>query len=173
MSRRGLNGPALAAAAAIAVAAGAIGTAAGLAALSRPADYDQRLARVQAGVATLAKAQNAARGAGLAYGPGAVCRGEPQRGAEAVRSLIRTSGAGLELSDLSFTRAPEAEVPGLRATTFRFRAVGAYDKAMVLLGGLAAAEPRIFADKVDLVSQNTSVSLTFSGRFYCSTLAPA
>jgi hypothetical protein len=172
MSRRGLQGPALAAAAAIAVAVGALGAAAGLSALSRPDDYDARLARLNAGIATLTKARTRAGGDGPTYSRGAICKGGTQSGAETVRALIRAGGAGLEVSELSFAAAPESEVPGLRATAFRFRAVGPYDKATGLLGAMAGAEPKIFADKADLVSQGAAVSLTFSGRFYCSTLAP-
>jgi hypothetical protein len=170
MSRERANGPGLAVAGAMIGGAVAIAAAMGLSALARPVDQITRLAELNRKIDRIEALQRAPSD-GVTYPKGAVCREGVGRGASLVEQKLRSGLGQARLVRVAFDPSTAVEGEGLMAVSFRFETLGSYEDALGLLRGLDAARPTIFADSVDLVSKTSAVSLQFSGRFYCSTSA--
>jgi|GEM_PF-1543908 Tfp pilus assembly protein FimV len=140
--------------------------------ISRPPDLSGRLAQVErnTGEAEQVLARSSTDSPYLAH---AICE-DPSAAPIALRQRLQSAAAstGLTFSNFSTTPgAPDEAIGGLEPLSLSFEASGRYDAVVSLLGALAKAEPQIFADKIDLKSQTSTVALTFSGRIFCSTTA--
>jgi hypothetical protein len=167
MSREQTGGPGPAVAAAIIGGAVAIITATGLSAMARPDDRAARLAQLERKLDRIETLQRGAADGGPAYPRGAICREGVGLGAGAVEQKLRAALGQAKLTAIAFEPSTPAG-DSLLAVHFRFETVGSYEDAMILLSGMDAARPTLFADSIDLVSKTSAVSLQFSGHFYCS-----
>ncbi len=166
MSARGMSGPGLAVAVAMAGALAALVAAAGLSALARPADRAARVAALQVKLDRLQRLERAPVG-GLVHPRGAVCRDGAIRGEALVEQKLRAALGQARLVSLAFD--PAAASDGTpTAVGLRFEVEGSYEDATALLAALDAARPTVFADTIDLQTRTSAVALHFSGRFYCS-----
>lgn len=144
----------------------------GFSALAQPPHVRERLAAIQADTAKAAELEDDNRGV-TPYPRGAVCS-DPATAQGKVRKALDAAAAraGVTLVQPAVAPTPLGEdgarLPALRLS---FQATGSYEAVTQLLGDLAALQPAIFADTVDLKSQVSSVSLRFSGRVFCSTSA--
>lgn len=141
-----------------------------LSSLSRPKDFDERLALLERRTAEAERLARTARTA-KAYRPGVICAGSPADQAAAIRSTLESQAGQTQLSLTVVDVSPEGDGgDGARLETLRvrFEAAGAYEAALGLLETLERVQPQIFVDTVDLVSKTSSVTLSFSGRAFCS-----
>lgn len=141
-----------------------------LAFLSRPSHYADRMSAVQAKVEqteTVHRALQASSGLDATV----LCTGAASDQAQRVHAAVTAyaAQAGATLSGLS--ASPDelgSQGAGLTPVLLQFRASGSYPSAITILQRLAEARPRIFADSLDLESDGPTVTLNFSGRFYCA-----
>lgn len=135
--------------------------------LGRPAHLEDRLGAIEQRADQTAQLLRPRQDLGAA--PEAVCSGDLVRQVAVLRTAVSDLGReqDLELSGLDI--APEAPGrSGLTPVRIRFEASGGYEAALTLLDRLGRIQPQVFADTVDLVSQTSSVDLTFSGRVFCA-----
>ncbi len=107
----------------------------------------------------------------LVHPAGAVCRQSPAAAAAALQQRLQSGASANGLTVASLVVVPGAgdeALGGLTPITFTIEANGRYDAAVLLVAGLAKAQPEIFIDQADLKSQTSSVTLKLSGRLYCS-----
>lgn len=161
---------------AVAIGLGAIALAAPLALLpnvARPAGFDRRTAAVSAQI-DRARALTSAPGDAGAYAKGALCAGPIERAGSDLsrRVAAAAAAAGLQapvvrasLHRLDFQR-------GIPNIELQVEADGRYDAVVAMLGRLAATEPDIFVDTLDLQPHVTAVSLKLTGHLYCRAPAP-
>lgn len=135
--------------------------------LSRPSGLEDRLEGIERRADQTAQLLRPRREVGLA--PDAVCTGDIGRQVATLRSAVSKLGAEQDLELSSLDIAPEAPGrSGLTPVRIRFEASGGYEAALTLLDRMGRIQPQVFADTVDLVSQTSSVDLSFSGRVFCA-----
>lgn len=100
----------------------------------------------------------------------AVCTRAPQDEAADLRASLASSAAQGQMEMGVIDARPEAAEEGARLTPvrLRFEATGSYEAAVLLLDMLGRRRPEIFVDAVDLTAKTSNVTLTFSGRVFCS-----
>lgn len=144
-----------------------------LAAVAAPKDLRKDLAAISAEADQASALIKRSRGKpGLERGQ--LCARAAAEEAQALQASLANQASQLRLTPLSLeTRALEAEkgVGKLTPIAIRLEVSGAYPDAIALLDALAAAQPKVFADAVDLTSNTSTVTLTFSGRVFCSASA--
>ena len=172
MSRPAMPPPTLIA---VAIGLGAIALAGPLALLpnvARPAGFDRRMAAVSTQI-DRARSLASTPGDAGAYAKGALCAGPIERAGSDLsrRVAAAAAAAGLQapvvrasLHRLDFQRVPNIEL--------QVEADGRYDAVVAMLGRLAATEPDIFVDTLDLQPHVTAVSLKLTGHLYCRAPAP-
>lgn len=136
--------------------------------VARPAGFERRMAAASAQI-DRAQALAATPGEADAYAKGALCGGPLEQAAPELsrRVAAAAAAAGLQapvvranLRRLDFQR-------GLPNVELQVEADGRYDAVTAMLGRLAAAEPEIFVDTMDLQPHVTAVSLKLTGHLYC------
>ena len=139
-----------------------------LATVAKPDQFDARKASVEA------SAEAAARSIGRrpppALSPGAVCEDTATDAARLQGAILRVAQAS-QLADLEVSVTPltsEPTAPRLRALTVTLEATGGYDSALMAVRDLTSIRPLLYLDSVDLASRTSSVSLSVSGRAFCS-----
>lgn len=155
--------------------AGAVGLAGALvfallaASLARPEGYAERVAALDQKVAEIERLARKARG-DRSTRAGQICVGPASAQADALRSQIQDNAGQLQL-DLTVVEVAASGDGGanaLETLRVRFEAAGSYEAAFGLLERLQRLQPQIFADTVDVTSKTTSVTLSFTGRAFCS-----
>ena len=86
---------------------------------------------------------------------------------DAVAAAASASGVGKPLVEVR-PASPSAGENTLSAVTFRIEAEGGYEAALDLLARISDVRPVIFVDTVDLRSATSFVTISVSGRAYCS-----
>jgi len=153
---------------AIAVAS-AVMTVWGASSLAKPSDFDARLAAVDHASQSAARMLRPSDRRPIPPA-GAICTtavvGAPKLRAELERQIV---AAGLQASGVAVAASePAAASSPLAPLKVTLEAHGSYDGAMALIGRLAEARPLVFVDTADLVSKTSEVSLSITGRAYCS-----
>lgn len=100
---------------------------------------------------------------------GQVCARAPSEEAQALQASLAQQMSQLRLTPASLEVQPQGNGEGARIAPvlMRFEATGAYGDVVSLLDAMAGAQPRIYADAVDLTAGAATVTLTFSGRVFC------
>lgn len=151
------------------VAGCALGLGLLLAAIASPKPVETRAKALEAEAVTIARLMQPGRG-DTTLPPGTICATAPEQQAQDLRAQLTAFATarqlGLTAIDVRVEPAadPRAKVTPIR---LRFEASGPYDGAIEMLRLLAANRPSVFADTVDLSSQTSSVTLSFSGRLFC------
>lgn len=143
-------------------------TAYGLAALAKPSDYKARVAALEQKADLIERLSKAAPAA-KPHPTGAACREASAQQMGAFRDGLAARAALARLTPVSFSIMPAQDQGGLAQVAFQLETVGPYDGTAQFLSAMSGNVPEIFVERVDLVSRSGSVSLRFSGRFYCLT----
>jgi hypothetical protein len=105
------------------------------------------------------------------YPADAICQGDPTMIGKAFRNSLTTFAAqaslNLETLDVG-VEPPTSDPSALTPVRLRFTATGPYEGAIMFLQSLSRQRPEIFADAVDLTSKTSNVTISFSGRVFCS-----
>lgn len=75
---------------------------------------------------------------------------------------------GVTVADFHADAVPTSSVAAVQPVVFHFTATGSYEGVTGILRRLAANRVEVFVDQADLVSNTTSVTLTFTGRIFCA-----
>lgn len=147
----------------------ATGAYAGLAAYGQPENFNNRVANLEDRVTEIRRLSRAPAAA-RAYRAGALCVGADPEALSAISSDLqsRASGLGLTLVSLALTPATPRQ-GGVDRVDLQVEVTGPYPAVTGMLGSFAAQTPRMFVDRLDLTDRTTTVSLRFTGHFYCST----
>jgi hypothetical protein len=155
------------AAAAVALSAAVVSVVA-LPTLAEPEDFDARLAAAESN-AERAAAVLRQKDLAPAFPEGALCAGSLAAGAEALKGQLSALAQAARLQNVSIEVAPAASRGGaLAPLAMRLEASGPYDGALAAIQQLSALRPLVFVDAVDLGSKTSFVTLSISGRAYCS-----
>jgi hypothetical protein len=150
-----------------AVAAGVL-----LSHLTRPPDFDARLAQVKT---TIEQAQIASRtkGDADAYGPRAVCPGRSAADVGAIRAALvgAVARVGLPPPVLSLTVPHGGDDSPIAPIAISLQAEGRYDAVLNLLGLLEKLQPELFVDGLDVKAKAAAADLRLSGKVFCWTVA--
>lgn len=140
-----------------------------LASVASPKDFNARLAKVDADLDSAARAARPSRTA-PGFAPDAICTGGVANAQQALITSLtgQASQSKLTLSGVDITPASPMEGAKLTAVSVRFVAAGPYEGVMSLLDQLSRSRPILFVDSMDLVTRDSSVALTFSGRLFCA-----
>lgn len=148
---------------------GALATALGLAHLAAPRDMRPRLEAL-AGQAQHLRSDLQPVASAPLIPAGAICR-DTEAAAKTLRDSLtgaaNQAGLGLEMIDARADVAANGTAK-LAAVRLRFTATGSYESVIGLIAALSRQRPELFADNVDIVSKTSNVSLTFSGRAFCT-----
>lgn len=139
-----------------------------LASASSPPDFKVRLEALQS---QTRQTQDLMRPlpAGSLYPTDAICRGDANAAAKGLRDGLSAFAAQASLSlDALDARPESAEAARLTPVRLRFSATGSYESVVMLLAALSRQRPDVFADEAVLTSKTSNVTLSFSGRAFCS-----
>ncbi len=166
--RRGPGAPAITLAIFAALTGGALVFAV-LWSMARPPHMRARLDRLEAAIQQV---QSRARQpmTGSVYLAHALCRSPPATAAELVRTELVRAAVGARLNSAQVILAPTTMADASERTfpvLFTVQATDRYDLVLGFLQKLAAAEPQVFADTIDLASRTSAVSLKLTGRVVC------
>jgi hypothetical protein len=139
--------------------------------LSKPPEFGDRVALLSDKVGEI---KRLSRSSQLArdYVPGALCPSASEAEIARFAQDLQGRAAQLNLTPVALSIAP-VEAVGETAAKVAFQSefVGSYDGVMALLNDMGRQTPRLFVDRADLLDKGATVSLRFSGHFYCSTAA--
>ena len=114
---------------------------------------------------------------GSAYALGTVCHGDPAAAAVALRQRVTAASAASAASGANLVRVfaapgrPRADAPDLVSVALNFEARGGQDAVLGLLGNLASGTPVVFAERAEITSQITQLTLKVKGEVLCSSHA--
>jgi hypothetical protein len=151
-------------------AAAALAMGVALASASTPANFRARLAVLETQTQQSHSLMRPMP-AGSLYPLDALCRGDPGAAAKRLHDGLAAFAAQANISLDVLDARPEADAAspsGLTPIRLRFTATGSYESAVTLLAALSRQRPDIFADGVDLTSKTSNVTVSFSGRAFCS-----
>jgi hypothetical protein len=141
----------------------------GLSELSRPANLEGRLAAVQQDAE---EARQLFHRRSTSTAPAdAICRAAPATGATRLQDALGAATAASGVLQPAVEVRPGRSGDGqdrLSALMLRVEAQGSYEAALDLLARLSDVRPMIFVDTVDIRSATSFVTITISGRAYCS-----
>jgi len=151
-------------------AAAALAMGFALASASTPANFQSRVAALET---RDQQARNLMRpsAAGSVYPADAICRGDPSVAAKGLRDNLAAFATQANLSLDILDARPETDAGSqgaLAPVRLRFTVTGPYESVVMLLSALSRQRPDVFADGVDLTSKTSNVTLSFSGRAFCS-----
>ena len=111
---------------------------------------------------------------GAVYPKGTVCRGDPAAAADELRARITnasaTDGATLK-SVFAAPEQPKPNAPDFTPVVFSLEVHGGHEAIVRLLGDLAKATPVIFAERAEVTTQVTELTLKLKGEVLCSSHA--
>lgn len=140
----------------------------GLVALTKPANFDQRIAAVEQDVEA-AKAM-LVRKAGLNDFPSdAICAAGPAEAAQVLKNGLTALGpaTGLERLSVEVAAGEGARAGDLAPLTVRIVGAGSYAAVLKTIDGLSSLRPLFLVDTVDLTSKVSFAEIAVSGRIYC------
>ena len=150
---------------------GALAAGAGLSALARPSDYDQRRHSLEDRLKVLKRAERGAA-SGRTYQKTTLCHGDLHEASDTLhrRLVAATAAAGSKLQD-SFVAVgvPGKNTPDLTPLQFTLQATGSYQALGSTLGELARSQPEIFVERAEMSSQLTEMTLKIKGQVLCWT----
>lgn len=134
--------------------------------LSKPTDFEDRVAVLTA--RTELAERMTQRSLGGAAEPLGVCGTGPASQIQALKDEIAADATRLSLQ-AGPVEARLADLTGRGVTpiALRLEVSGSYQGAMSLLDTLSARRPMVFVDTIDLVSKTSNVTLTVQGRVFC------
>lgn len=139
-----------------------------LAATGKPADFNTRLAALEADTAEASRLMGRS---GVAAA-GAICGAADD--AEAGRlqaNLVRMVQAnGLREPTVEVRPVEGAAKAKLGTLAVKLEATGSYEAALRALEQMGGMRPTIFIDTVDIASKTSAVSIALEGRAFCSVL---
>ncbi|WP_340643891.1 hypothetical protein [Phenylobacterium sp.] len=141
-----------------------------LAAISTPADFKARLAEVQQQVDEAGRLARPSR-ALSSYPADALCTRIPVEQAQILRSDLTQAAAQAQIEVKRMEVGPGGgSTTDDRLATLRVKveASGSYESALLMLEAMGKLRPQLFADTVDLTPKASTVTLSFSGRAFCS-----
>jgi hypothetical protein len=151
----------------------AILTFAGLSGLSRSEGLAVQFATAKDELKILHHSEKTSPG-GAIFPKGTVCRGDPATAADALRARITaavaTDGASLR-NIFAAPEQPKPNAPDFTPVVFSFEARGGHEAIVRLLGDLAKATPVIFAERAEVTTQVTELTLKLKGEVLCSSHA--
>jgi len=142
----------------------------GLASLSSPSDFVDRVdaleTRTQASQDLIRKSR-----AAPVFAADALCHRDADRQAQGLRAELAAlaTQTNLTLDGLdTHLESPSETASALAPVRLRFTTTGSYENVVLLLQNLSRHRPELFADTVDLTAKTANVTLTFSGRVFCA-----
>jgi hypothetical protein len=141
-----------------------------LSAASAPPDFRARLAAL-ASQARLTGDLMRSLPAANPYPADAFCGRDTADAIRRLRDKLSAAAAETNLTLDGLEVRPDLETPGpstLKPLRLRFFATGSYENVVMLLAVLSRQRPEVFADAVDMTSKTSNVSMSFSGRAFCS-----
>jgi hypothetical protein len=138
--------------------------------ITRPSAYGARLAAVER---TADRIESLLRAPGdpASFHASALCHDTGARAADLYNATLQNAAASAGVTLASANIVPGTpDASGVSTVAVQFDATGPYSGALGLMGRLAAADPELFLETVDLKSQVSSVELRLQGRFYCQDL---
>ena len=139
----------------------------GASAIGRPSNLDDRVTTASRNLEVGRRAVRAAK-APNTYPRGAVCAEASDAAIERLRRQIATQSAGLGVELTAFEAAPGAMAGGLSTLDLRLDLRGPYEGTLELLKRMEELRPMVFLDTADLTSKAAFVTLSLSGRAFCS-----
>ena len=139
-----------------------------LKAVATPRDFEVRAAAVEEGIEGVRRAIGRRVGDDQ-LGAGAICKIPLSEQSQALRTVLTSHAEQHRLKLSGMEVAPDVSVLGetLVQGRLRFRVEGDYETTVATLDMLNQARPKIFAETVELTSGSSSVTLSFSGKFFC------
>jgi hypothetical protein len=143
----------------------------GLSKFSKPENFANRVALLDERMVEIRRLSRSSKMA-RDYVPGSLCPSIADEELAGFASALQARATQLNLSTVMLSVSP-AEAVGETAAKVSFQSEfsGPYEGASALLADLANQTPRVFVDRIDLMDKAATVSLRFSGHFYCSTAA--
>ena len=140
-----------------------------LAAISTPPDFKARLVEVQQQVDEAGRLARPSR-TPSAYPADALCTRLPAEQAQILRSDLTEAAAQarVEVKRMEVGLGGSTSDERLAPLRVKVEASGSYESALLMLEAMGKLRPQIFADTVDLTPKASTVTLSFSGRAFCS-----
>lgn len=151
-------------------AASALAFAVCLSAISTPPKFEERVEAVAATADRAEKLLKPVRDGG-AFSADAICnRGAVDQGKLIMALVEAEAGQARMVVDSLETRLEPTpdDTSRLMPIRVRFTVTGSYDSAIALLAVLSRHRPQVFADSLNLTPKVSTVTLSFSGRVFCS-----
>lgn len=142
-----------------------------LTALAKPADFAARRVALARQVTELERLSKTPAPAGD-YGGRAVCPSLDAAELAAIRgSILNAAGpggapGGVKLAYLS-TDLPSSASGRIAPVSVQLRAEGPYDALSTFIDRMAAGQPALFIDRLDLVASQPDVVLKLTGKVFC------
>ena len=134
--------------------------------LSKPADFEDRMAVLTA--RTDLAEHMTQRNLGGAAEPLGACASGPSGQMQALKDEIVADATRLSLRAAPIeARLADLSARGVTPVGLKVEVSGSYQGAMSLLDALSARRPMVFVDTIDLVSKTSNVTLTIQGRVFC------
>lgn len=149
----------------------AITTFASLSWLSKPPRFSERMSLLGDKVVEIKRLSRSSQLA-REYVPGSLCPSASEAEIGRFAQDLQGRAAQLNLVPVMLSISP-VEAVGETATKVAFQSefVGSYNAVMALLNDMSRQSPRLFVDRADLLDKGATISLRFSGHFYCSIAA--
>jgi len=144
----------------------------GLSMLSKPADFDARMAVIEARTREAELLAKAVTGSDRKFAAGAVCPELSDVQLDLFKQSLSTMAAqtGVALSSVTLLPAePSGASEALTPVGISLGGSGAYQPVLQFLDLAAKSHPDIFVDELDLSFQNFTVTLSMTGKVYCWT----
>jgi hypothetical protein len=141
-----------------------------LAGASSPPDFRARLAALETQAQQTSELMRPLP-AGSLYPADALCGRDTAAAARKLHDGLSAAVAQASLTLDSLEVRPDldtSEPATLKPLRVRLSATGPYEGVVMLLATLSRQRPDVFADGVDLTGKTSNVTMSFSGRVFCS-----